>query len=87
MPAEHVTVYSSGCDWANPEVFSDYYDYLDNSWDCCTSSNPCGVNEGHCSQDDQCFGDLSCGDSNCPSQFPSDASCCYDPTGLQRFKV
>merc|ERR1711971_345151 len=48
-------------------------------WGCCTSSNPCGVSEGHCFNDDDCLGHLLCGTDNCLSPFPSTAGCCYEP--------
>ena len=52
---------------------------------CCTRSNPCGVAEGHCDNDDDCLGHLLCGTDNCPSPFPSYSSCCYEPfPGEQR---
>ena len=31
----------------------------------CTSSNQCGVGEGDCDVDNDCLGDLLCGQSNC----------------------
>ena len=36
----------------------------DNS--CCTSETPCGFGDGDCDSDDQCAGDMVCGDNNCP---------------------
>ena len=56
------------------------------SWSsCCSSSNPCGVAEGHCNNDDECQGHLLCGTNNCLSPFTSSADCCYDPfPGVQR---
>ena len=48
---------------------------------CCTSSNLCGVNEGDCDRDSDCFGKLKCGSLNCPktANFVHNADCCYDP--------
>ena len=66
--AFHFTDSFTGCDGAS----SDWY-Y------CCSSSNPCGVAEGHCSNDEECQGHLLCGTGNCFSPFPSYADCCYDP--------
>ena len=43
---------------------------------CCTTDNPCNVNEGDCDYDYECMHGLSCGESNCPSGFPSDHDCC-----------
>ena len=48
------------------------------TWGCCSSSNPCGANEGDCDSDNDCSGNLKCGFNNCAgSQFPSAADCCY----------
>ncbi len=33
--------------------------------DCCTEDNQCGIGEGDCDSDDDCLGDLVCGDDNC----------------------
>ena len=53
---------------------------------CCTSSNPCGENEGDCDSDADCSGNLKWGegnglDDNCPNTptFDSTDDCCYDP--------
>ena len=47
---------------------------------CCTSSTPCGENEGDCDGDSDCFGNLKCGDDNCNnSTFSWWEDCCYDP--------
>ena len=52
---------------------------------CCSSSQPCGVSEGHCDNDDQCLGHLLCGTKNCFPPFSLYADCCYDPfPGKQR---
>ena len=78
----YLTVHSSGCDWANKDDYSDYDDYFDNTWFCCTDSKPCGVNEGHCDSNDECYGDLLCGTENCSPSFPYYIDCCYDSTGI-----
>ena len=45
---------------------------------CCSKKNRCYVNEGHCSNDDDCHGNLLCGFDNCdPSSFPEGTNCCY----------
>ena len=63
----------TGCDWTGI------------TWGCCSSSQPCGVSEGHCSNDDECLGLLLCGTDNCFTPFSSSADCCYDPfPGKQR---
>ena len=59
----------SGCDWT---VGSGYYQ-------CCSDSNKCGVAEGNCKKDDDCLGNLLCGEQNCFDPFPDDYNCCYDP--------
>ena len=47
---------------------------------CCTSSTPCGENEGDCDDDSDCFGNLKCGVDNCNnSTFSWWEDCCYDP--------
>ena len=63
--------------------------YILGSFDDCTSSHPCGEDEGDCDNDDHCKGHLKCGTikngkGNCLelfplSNFPTDAQCCYDP--------
>merc|ERR1719483_141995 len=45
--------------------------------DCCSSSLPCGINEGDCDNDDECHPNLKCGRNNCPANFPSTADCCF----------
>jgi hypothetical protein len=44
----------------------------------------CPLKEGDCDNDDECQGNLKCGqgsglDYNCGSTFPSRYDCCYDP--------
>jgi len=34
--------------------------------DCCTNDRPCKIGEGDCDDDDECEGDLVCGNKNCP---------------------
>ena len=58
----------SGCDWS-------IVDYS-----CCSGSHPCGVLEGDCDHDYECFGSLLCGYNNCFFPFESEVDCCYDPT-------
>ena len=49
---------------------------------CCTSSNPCGINQGDCDSDSECNGDLICGKDNCIDLWPgfgdAYADCCID---------
>ena len=51
-------------------------------YDCCTSSNPCGLNEGDCDNDSECNGNLICGTDNCQSLdsgwAASDFDCCME---------
>ena len=46
-----------------------------NNQTCCTSSSPCGLREGDCDNDDECDGDLVCGDNNCAAG-DSNMDCC-----------
>ena len=49
------------------------------NWDysCCTSANPCGLNQGDCDSDDECSGDLKCGTDNCLNfGAGNNADCC-----------
>ena len=56
---------------------------------CCTPDTPCGEGEGDCDDDNECLGNLKCGqdkaqhDNNCAAHFDSvwdsKADCCYDP--------
>ena len=46
---------------------------------CCTKWNPCQEYEGDCDSDDQCIGDLRCGENNCPlhgRDWDDDDDCC-----------
>ena len=49
--------------------------------ECCTESNQCGMGEGDCDEDIDCFGDLKCGNDNCdPYLGLSDThDCCFNP--------
>ena len=58
----------AGCNWSTEET-----------WSCCSSSNPCGIFEGDCDGDEECAGNLACGTDNCPDFFPVLADCCYVP--------
>ena len=65
--AIHITDSFTGCDG-------------EGNWlGCCSSSNPCGITEGHCHYNDDCQGHLLCGMNNCFFPFPYDADCCYEP--------
>ena len=55
------------------------YGYNEYYRNCCSEINLCGINQGDCDSDDQCDGDLVCGNNNCPSPFPSNADCCKNP--------
>ena len=46
-----------------------------NDQSCCSQSSPCGLREGDCDHDDECAGDLICGDNNCAAG-DSDMDCC-----------
>ena len=69
---------SIGCNWTGTTDAE--------TWKCCSSESgsTCGIQEGHCSNDDECFLHLNCGTGNCPDQsplsdFPLGSNCCYDP--------
>ena len=52
---------------------------------CCTSIQPCKVDDGDCDDDTHCEGSLKCGVANCnrtkyPS-FEANDDCCYNPKG------
>ena len=54
-------------------------------WTCCTTERPCPLNEGDCNYDEDCFGNLKCGDNNCPSHFVSNVDCCFDPMPSKQY--
>ena len=67
---------SIGCDWTGTTEAD--------TLACCGSGSQCGIKEGHCSNDDDCFSHLKCGTGNCKDQnplsdFPIGSNCCYDP--------
>ena len=66
---EEPTQTASGCD------------YYNGSYSCCTKQNPCNIGEGNCSNNDDCKGNLVCGDSNCDHAlgFPGYFDCCEEP--------
>ena len=45
----------------------------------CSTQYPCDINEGHCTADNQCMGDLICGNDNCLPElgFANGTNCCY----------
>ena len=49
------------------------------SFNSCTISNPCEVNEGDCDTDDECKHGLSCGSNNCADSlgFDTEVDCCF----------
>ena len=87
-----VTVYqlffieqSIGCDWTGTTEAETLY--------CCSSANgsQCGIQEGNCYSDDECFMHLKCGMGNCKdlnplSDFPIGSNCCYDPNSSKMKK-
>ena len=46
--------------------------------DFCTNDEPCGVDQGHCEENDECRNDLVCGYDNCPNSLgvTSEMQCC-----------
>ena len=61
----------TGCDWSGGTDGE--------TWECCSSSHPCGIFEGDCDADNDCAGNLVCGSNNCYSSFPWHADCCIQP--------
>ena len=57
----------------NPNTWTAY------SGSCCKTGHQCGVGEGDCDYDTECYGNLECGTDNCGSEFPSGADCCVEP--------
>jgi hypothetical protein len=45
-------------------------------WSCCSSSYPCGQDEGDCDNDFDCVGNLVCGNKNCVGFPGSTVDCC-----------
>ena len=52
-------------------------------WGCCSSTNQCDIGEGDCDNDNDCTGNLGCGDNNCRrdysvngSDWHNTADCC-----------
>ena len=75
MIATKSTIYltGSGCkDW---DVEGGFF--------CCSSTNKCGIGEGDCDTDDDCFRGLTCGVDNCDTKngFDEKADCCTVETG------
>ena len=60
---------------------NDVYVKCGNEDDFCTSTNPCGTNQGDCDTHDDCQDDLVCGSNNCLDSlgFHSVFDCCYAP--------
>ena len=45
---------------------------------CCSKNDPCGILQGGCSSDDDCFMNLECSVGNCGTK-DSNMSCCQPP--------
>ena len=66
----------------------------DSSWtgyseSCCSSANPCGVQQGGCSSDNQCSGQLVCGtntDNQCGGSFTTSQKCCHQKGTYNQLK-
>ena len=43
---------------------------------CCTPDKPCDVGMGNCNSNEDCVGNLICGDKNCGTGFLKDDNCC-----------
>merc|ERR1711935_1325928 len=55
--------------------------FYNNDNNCCTQQNSCTKGEGDCDNDNDCIGDLVCGNNNCHEGlgFPSWGDCCTEP--------
>ena len=64
-----------------------FYGY--GSGECCTESNQCGVGEGDCDEDIDCFGDLKCGNDNCDPYlgFSDSHDCCFNPNISKKMRL
>ena len=47
------------------------------TFSCCNDLYKCKVNEGNCNNNNDCYGNLECGDKNC--DWSSEANCCTHP--------
>ena len=61
-------------------------------WSCCSSANPCIVEDGDCDSDSECESGLTCGTNNCGPLFPYSFDCCESPNlvlnlALQSYEV
>ena len=63
----------------NPNTWDNYDGYHDA---CCSDLEKCGIGEGDCNYDSECFGSLICLYNGCPSSqgFDERASCCQQPS-------
>ena len=61
------------CEFLEPKC-----DASKNDWHCCTSSSPCGIDEGDCDKDSHCAGGLVCGSKNCKKIDPAWSSSAFD---------
>ena len=52
---------------------------LDYEWDCCSIEQPCLADDGDCDSDDECIGDLICGENNCQDDTTLYEDCCTRP--------
>ena len=59
----------------NPKTWDESGGYTDG---CCTADQPCGIDEGDCSDDAGCLPGLVCGKNNCPKDqgFIYRSDCC-----------
>ena len=62
------------------KIFVESSKGLNLSADDCSATNPCHAQQGHCQSDDECIGDLKCGQNNCPANhgYHQQTRCCYD---------
>ena len=62
------------------KIFVESSKDLNLSADDCSVASPCHAQQGHCQSDDECKGDLKCGQNNCPANhgYHQQTRCCYD---------
>jgi hypothetical protein len=73
------------CDWSG-STLEEAWSSGAPGWTCCSIENPCKEREGDCDSNDECEGDLRCGENNCnkihpanPANFDALADCCVQP--------
>ena len=57
---------------------------LNYEWDCCSIEQPCLAGDGDCDSDDECIGDLICGENNCKDDTTVYEDCCVEACTRER---